>query len=534
MNFWRIYFCLFVAVLIIGMPYKCHAQRYNQNAVQLQKLNRFYGFLQSQYVDEVDMSPLVESAIKGMLSELDPHSYYLNQEELKAEMESFSGEFSGIGIEFNIFNDSLIVVNTVIGGPAEKVGLQPNDRIVEVDGESIVGFKRNDIPSKLRGEQGSTVQIGVVRKGMSERLDFSIIRDKIPITTIDAAFKASDNVGYIKVNRFGNTTMTEFREAMSTMPDIGSLILDLRGNGGGLLNQAIEMAGYFLPEGALVVYIEGRNVEPEFFASPHPGEFGGHIVVLIDETSASASEIVAGAIQDWDRGIVVGRDSFGKGLVQRQIPLGDGSAVRLTIARYHTPSGRVIQRPYEQGNKELYYKNYVNRLQGTTQPDSLAESRPQYKTLRTGRLVYGGGGISPDIIVQSDTMQVSNYMVKVIASGAYNDFLMDYLDKNRESLLELYPTFEAFNDRYKLEDDAMSALIEIATSKGVEYDDDGYITSREVMRNQLSAMIAQRIYNASDFYRWMNPRMNEPYQKALSLIENWETEASPLLNSLPE
>lgn len=534
MSFWRIYLSLCVAVLFIGMPDKCFAQRYKHNAVQLQKLNRFYGFLQSQYVDEVDMSPLVESAIKGMLSELDPHSYYLNQEELKTEMESFSGEFSGIGIEFNILNDSVIVVNTIIGGPAEKVGLQPNDRIVEVDGENIVGLKRNDIPSRLRGEQGSTVQIGVVRKGMAERLNFSIIRDKIPITTIDAAFKASENVGYIKVNRFGNTTMTEFRDAMSTMPGIGSLILDLRGNVGGLLNQAIEMAGYFLPEGALVVYIEGRSVEPEFFANPQPGEFAGRVVVLIDEASASASEIVAGAIQDWDRGIVVGRDSFGKGLVQRQIPLGDGSAVRLTIARYHTPSGRVIQRPYEQGNKDLYYKNYVNRLQGTTQSDSATENRPQYKTLRTGRLVYGGGGISPDIIVQSDTTLVSNYMVKVIASGAYNDFLMDYLDKNRESLLERYPTFEAFNDGYKLEDDAMSALIGIATSKGVEYDEGGFITSKEVMHNQLSAMIAQRIYSTSDFYRWINPRINEFYLKALSLIENWETEVSPLLNSLPE
>lgn len=531
MNFWRRYnIYIFVAILLFAMPCAGFAQRSKENTLQLQKLNRFYGLLQMQYVDEVDMSPLVESAIKGMLSELDPHSTYLNQEELKAEMESFSGEFSGIGIEYNILNDTIIVVNTVAGGPASEVGVLPNDRIVQVDNQDVVGIERKDVPSKLRGEKGSTVQIGIVRKGVPDVLNFAIVRDKIPITTIDAAYKINDGVGYIKVNRFGHTTMTEFREAMTSLGGVESLILDLRGNGGGLLNQALDMAGYFLPSGAEIVSIEGRAISSESYTNSRKGEFEGRVMVLIDESSASASEIVAGAIQDWDRGIIVGRDSFGKGLVQRQIPLGDGSAVRLTMARYHTPSGRVIQRPYKKGDKESYYKAHYERLAGH-EVDSLSlDSRPAYKTLRTGRVVYGGGGICPDVVVEAtDTTRVSNYMIKLLSQGVYRDFAMSYLDKNRDKITSQWPTFEQFDKYFTLTDSDLEGLKSLATAAGIAYDAEGFELSRELIRNQISAIIAQSVYSTEAFYRWMNPREAEIYKRAVDLMVNWDSMVKPLL-----
>ena len=331
-------------------------------AQQLRKLMQVYRYLDGLYVDEVEMGPLVESAIEGMLEELDPHSAYIGAEDMKGVQESFDGEFSGIGIEFNVLRDTVIVVNTIVGGPAERVGVMPNDRIVRIDTLDAVGFKQTDVPKHLRGKTGTRVEIDVVRHGEPAPLHFVIVRDKIPLNTVDAAYMAADGVGYIKVNRFGRTTMSEFREAFDKLGRPESLILDLRGNGGGLLEQAVEMAGFFLPRGALVVSTEGRAVPPMSLRNPHDGEApDGPLAVLIDENSASASEIVAGAVQDWDRGVVVGRPSFGKGLVQRQIGLGDGSAVRITVARYHTPSGRVIQRPYEKGKRREYYLDHLRR-----------------------------------------------------------------------------------------------------------------------------------------------------------------------------
>lgn len=313
------------------------AAQNEDDARQFQKLAQVFRYLSGLYVDEVEMKPVVEGAITGMLEELDPHSAYIGAEEMKGVQESFDGEFSGIGVEFNVLRDTVIVVNTIAGGPAERVGVRANDRIVRIDTLDAVGMSRTDVPKYLRGKTGTKVGIDVVRHGTPGRLHFVIVRDKIPLNTVDASYLAGDGIGYIKVNRFGRTTMDEFTEAYRKLGRPEGLILDLRGNGGGLLEQAIGMAGFFLPRGAVIVSTEGRAVPASSFRAQTNGEdLKGRLVVLIDESSASASEIVAGAVQDWDRGVVVGRPSFGKGLVQRQIGLSDGSAVRITVARYHT------------------------------------------------------------------------------------------------------------------------------------------------------------------------------------------------------
>ena len=519
---------LFVLSLL---PYVVQAQRNDAAVVQLQKLNKVYRHLYGSYVDSVDMEPLVECGIRAMLEELDPHSVYLDKKEMKSAQEIMEGEFSGIGVEYNILNDTIMVVNTVAQGPAETVGILPNDRIVKIDGESVVGIERSDVPPRLRGETGTVVNVGVVRRGVKEELSFSITRDKIPITTVDAAYKIADSVGYIKVNRFGRTTMQEFEQAMSQLGEVGTLVLDLSNNGGGLLDQAVEMAGYFIPRDSLVVYTEGRAVEPRYLYAKDGGRFSGELVVMINEASASGSEIVAGAVQDWDRGLLVGRDSFGKGLVQSQIPLGDGSAIRLTIARYHTPSGRVIQRPYERGNKEAYHKAYVDRLHSSG-VDSVQQQRPAFKTLRLKRDVYADGGIRPDVIVPSDTTKVSDYMVKVVAKGVYNEFLLDYLDRNRDSLKHSYPTFERFDKEFLLADEQLQRLVELASVKGVEYDEAGFVLSKELMRTQLSAMVAQRLFSTSEYYRYINPRINDSYKRVISIIREKTSPYDQLLKSL--
>ncbi len=493
----------------------------------LQKLVQVYGYIERNYVDTVDMAPVVDRAIEAMLETLDPHSSYVDKNEMDSVEATFDGEFGGIGVEFNLLRDTVIVVNTVAGGPAEAVGMLPNDRIVRIDTLSAVGMTRSDVPKYLRGRRGSKVSVEVVRHGVAEPLKFTLTRDMIPLTTVDAAYLTAEGYGYIKVNRFGRTTMSEFRDAWRGLGRPKSLILDLRGNSGGLLGQAVELAGFFLEKGSVVVSTEGRNSRPQSLYTQSDGDMlRGNVVVLVDQRSASASEIVAGAVQDWDRGVVIGEQTFGKGLVQRQVKLGDGSAVRLTTARYHTPSGRVIQRPYERGNRRKYYTDLATR----NVADSVVERGEAYTTLRTRRTVYGGGGIRPDIRVTADTAGYSNYYGELVRRGVIGEFVIAALDRHRAEWQATYPTFEAFCDGFAVDDALVGELTALGVERGVECDAEALARSRSRLEVLLRALFAQRLFDTAAYWRIMNAAGDAAFGRACEVLGDWKGVAEPILN----
>lgn len=465
------------------------------------------------YVDKVDEGKLVEDAIRGMLEKLDPHSSYSTPKEVQALNEPLAGSFEGIGVQFNIVEDTLLVIQPVIGGPSEKVGILAGDRIVSVNDTAIAGVKmsREDIMRRLRGPKGTKVVLGVVRRGISDMLSFKVTRDKIPVKTIDAAYMIRPEVGYVRIGSFGATTHNEFCEALAKLKKQGmrNLILDLQGNGGGYLQAAVDIANEFLQKNDLIVYTEGRQMSRNEYRARGNGKLlDGKIVVLIDEYSASAAEIVTGAIQDQDRGMVVGRRSFGKGLVQRPVDLPDGSMIRLTVSHYYTPAGRCIQKPYTKGEAKDYAMDVVNRLKHgeLMSADSIhfADSLKCY-TLREHRTVYGGGGIMPDYFVPLDTLAYTKFHRELSAKSYIINTNLKYIDSHRKELTKKYKTFDNFRRDFVFPQDVLDKMIaDAAKDKVVPKDDEELKKAMPKLAMQLKALVARDLWDMSEYFAIVN------------------------------
>lgn len=519
----------YLIILLAALPFAASAQIFSGNkaktddpSLQLRKFSQVYSLLNAFYIDEVDNPKLIESAIKEMLAELDPHSTYISPEEMVGTRESFAGKFAGIGVQIAMLRDTMIVTGVIPGGPSEKVGLRPNDRIVSVDGGSVIGLKQTEIVKQLRGAKGSKVDVGIARNGSAGILNFNITRGDIPIHTVDAAYMIDGETGYIKVNRFANTTMKEMRAAYNKFGSPQALILDLRGNGGGYLDQALDMANFFLPKGSLLLSTEGRKTTNEDkYKAGKTGEYlHGKVVVLIDELSASASEIVAGALQDWDRAVIVGRRSFGKGLVQRQYNLLDGAAVNITVSRYLTPTGRAIQRPFTKGDQDSYYKDLANRIKSDNDtlntPDSL-----RYTTLRLGKEVYGGGGIYPDYYVHADTSSYSAYLSALLRGGIIAEFAMSYLDRHRSELESMYPDFAAFRDMFEVTPEMIGQLTQLAEKSNIPLNESELAISKSNIERRLKFSFAQSLFGLSEAYEIYNAG-DEVFAKGMEIVRNWK------------
>ena len=501
------------------------AQEKKNDHSLIRKLTLAQFAIANLYVDKVDEDKLVEDAIRGMLEKLDPHSAYSNAEEVKKMNEPLQGNFEGIGVQFNMADDTLFVIQTVSNGPSEKVGILPGDRIVMVNDTAIAGVKmaRDEIMKRLRGPKGSVVELGIVRRGYDEQLLFRVTRDKIPVHTLDAAYMIAPKVGYIKISSFGATTHEEFIQALTKLKKqkMEHLILDLQGNGGGYLKAAVDVANDFLQEGQQIVYTEGAKAPYSEFKAEGRGQLQeGRLVVLIDEYSASAAEIVTGAVQDWDRGVVVGRRSFGKGLVQRPVPMPDGSMIRLTIARYHTPSGRCIQKPYGEDidyRKDLterFNKGELMHADSIHFPDSL-----KYQTRVMGRTVYGGGGIMPDHFVPLDTVSYTKYHRELTAKGVIANTNLTVIDRYRKDYEARYPDFKTYNKKFDVDDTILSILLAEAEKAGVKYDEELYQASLPLLKVQLKALIARDLWAMDQFYEVYNPT-DETVMKGLEIIQS--------------
>ncbi len=489
----------------------------------LRKLQMAEVAINNYYVDSVDESKLVEDAIRGMLEKLDPHSSYTNAKETKSLNEPLQGDFEGIGVQFNIVDDTLVVMQPTTGGPSEKVGILAGDRIIAVNDTAIAGVKmdRSDIVRRLRGKRGTKVTLTVIRRGVDKPLSFIVKRAKIPVLSVDAAYMIRPGIGFVRLENFGEKTHEEMMCAIDSLKKLGmtDLILDLQDNGGGYLEAAARIANEFLSDGDMIVYTEGLHAPRREFKAFGNGRLQqGRVVVLVNEFTASAAEIVSGAIQDHDRGTIVGRRSFGKGLVQRPFGLPDGSMIRLTIAHYYTPSGRCIQKPYKKGDKKDYEMDIEYRLKHgeLTNPDSIhfADSL-RYYTLKEHRAVYGGGGIMPDVFVPLDTLKYTRLHRQLAAKSIVINNYLKYVDANRKQLRKQWKTFEDFSARYEVP----QALLDTIFAQGnkekiVSKDDEEQQRTIPYLRLQLKALVARDLWTMNEYFRVWNEE-NDIVRRAL-------------------
>ena len=522
-------FFLFLLCTLAVLPLAAQRQPVHESVdvEQIRKLQLAQLAITQLYVDTVDQKKLVEDAINGILEKLDPHSSYSNPKETKKMNEPLEGNFEGIGVQFNMLEDTLVVIQTVPKGPSEKVGILAGDRIISVGDTAIAGVKmeRDSIMTLLRGPRGTKADLRIVRRGVPEPMKFTVTRDKIPVNTLGAAYMVTPTIGYIQLDRFGATSGKEVKEAIAKLLKQGmrDLIFDLESNGGGYLGAAFEVASQFLNEGDLVVYTEGRTQPKQVFVAQGGGLFKqGRVVVLVNEFSASAAEIVAGAIQDHDRGLVVGRRTFGKGLVQRPIDLPDGSMIRLTTSHYYPPSGRCIQKPYEKGKKEEYSQDFEKRYTHgeLIHRDSIhLDSTKVYKTLVDGRSVYGGGGIMPDVFVPLDTLAFTKFYTAINRNNLFNTVSLRYIDNQRKALKKQYRTFADFRRDYVVPQSLIDQLLDEAKKKKVTPKDDAELQKTlPDLRLMLKALVALDLWDRSEYFQLANDR-SDIYKAALHQLE---------------
>lgn len=504
-----------------------HQSSSNKSIVNsVTKFREIISNIENSYVDEVNTEDLVEDAIFEMLDNLDPHSVYIPQKDVEITSAELRGEFEGIGIEFNIIKDTILVVAPLVGGPSEAVGLKSGDKIIKVDGETVagIGITIRDVVNVLRGPKGTEVVVSILRKNEKDLIDFTIVRDKIPQYSVDAAYMINRETGYIKITRFASTTYEEFKDKLKELRDQGmnKLILDLQGNPGGYMERAVDVADEFISGDKLIVSQDGRvkryNAE---FRAYRKGLFEEEpVIVLIDEGSASGSEIVAGALQDHDRALIVGRRSFGKGLVQMPIPLSDGSELRLTISRYYTPSGRCIQRPYDEG-KESYRADRMHRYENGEffNEDSIIFADSLKYSTAKGRTVYGGGGIMPDHFVPLDTTYNTAYLSHLTYRNAIREFTLNYYNEHRDKLESMSLT--DYKNNFRVTEEMLNDLIRIGESAGVEFNREQFLISKPLLINNIKSFIARSVWNNEGWYRIAN-EFNEVYQEALQQFEQAE------------